>query len=227
MGSGSVCASFYQKLAFGTRRARIAGMGAIWTALLAAAVVAAAVNGRMAELTGAAVESAGKAVTLSIGLAGVMALWLGLMRVAEEAGMVRAVARAARPLMRRLFPAVPPEHPAMGAMLMNFSANLLGLGNAATPFGVKAMQELEALNPHRGTASDAQALFCALNTASVQLIPASVIALRASAGSRAPGEIIGATILASLCAASTAVIAAKLLARAFPAPAGTDAGGPC
>ncbi len=227
MGSGSVCASFYQKLAFGTRRARIGGMGAIWTALLAAAVAAAAINGRMAELTGAAVESAGKAVTLSLGLAGVMTLWLGLLRVAEEAGLVRAVARAARPLMRRLFPAVPPEHPAMGAMLMNISANLLGLGNAATPFGVKAMQELEALNPHKGTASDAQALFCALNTASVQLIPASVIALRASAGSRAPGEIIGATILASLCAATTAVVAAKLLARAYPLPAPPDAGGAC
>lgn len=222
MGSGSVCASFYQKLAFGTRRARIDRMGAIWTALLAAAVAVAAANGRMAELTGAAVESAGKAVTLAIGLAGVMTLWLGLLRVAEEAGLVRALARAARPLMRRLFPAVPPEHPAMGAMLMNISANLLGLGNAATPFGVKAMQELEALNRHKGTASDAQALFCALNTASVQLIPASVIALRASAGSRAPGEIIGATLLASLCGAATAVIVAKLLARAYPTPPEAD-----
>ncbi len=194
-------------------------MGVIWTVLLAAAVAAAAVNGRMAELTGAAVESAGRAVTFSIGLAGVMALWLGLMRVAEEAGLVRGVARVARPLMRLLFPAVPPEHPAMGAMVMNLSANLLGLGNAATPLGVKAMQELETLNPHPGTASDAQALFCALNTASVQLIPASVIALRVSAGARAPGEIIGATLLASLCAAATAVAAAKLLGRAFPPPA--------
>ena len=191
-------------------------MGAIWTVLVAAAVVAAAVNGRMAELTQAAVDSAGKAVTLSLGLAGVMALWLGLMKVAEEAGIVRALARAARPLLRLLFPELPPDHPAMGAILMNVAANVLGLGNAATPFGVKAMQELEALNPHPGTATDAQALFCALNTASVQLIPATVIALRASAGSRAPGEIIGATLLASLCGAIVAVAAAKLLGRAFP-----------
>ncbi len=191
-------------------------MGAIWTVLVAAAVVAAAVNGRMAELTQAAVDSAGKAVTLSLGLAGVMALWLGLMKVAEEAGIVRALARAARPLLRRLFPELPPDHPAMGAILMNVAANVLGLGNAATPFGVKAMQELEALNPHPGTATDAQALFCALNTASVQLIPATVIALRASAGSRAPGEIIGATLLASVCGAVVAVAAAKLLGRAFP-----------
>lgn len=193
-------------------------MGAIWTVLVAVAVVAAAVNGRMAELTSAAVDSAGKAVTLSLGLAGVMALWLGLMKVAEEAGLVRALARAARPVMRRLFPEVPPEHPAMGAMILNVSANVLGLGNAATPFGIKAMQELETLNPHPGTATNAQALFCALNTASVQLIPASVIALRAAAGSRAPGEIIGATLLASLCGATAAIAAAKLLQRVVPAP---------
>jgi spore maturation protein A len=193
-------------------------VGFLWTLLVAAAVVAAAVNGRMAELTRAAMDSAGSAVTLALGLAGVMALWLGLMRVAEEAGLVRALARAARPLLVRLFPEVPPEHPAMGAMMMNVSANVLGLGNAATPFGVKAMQELETLNPHPGAATDAQALFCALNTASLQLIPATVIALRTAAGSRAPGEIIGATILASACGVVVAVIAAKLLRRVFAAP---------
>ncbi len=193
-------------------------MGAIWTFLLAAAVVAAAVNGRMAELTSATIESAGKAVTLSLGLVGVMALWLGLMRVAEEAGLVRLLARVARPALRLLFPSVPADHPAMGAMLMNIAANLLGLGNAATPFGIKAMQELDTLNPHKGTATDAQALFCAINTASIQLVPATVIALRAAAGSRAPGEIIGATILASLCGAAAAIASAKLLGRLFPPP---------
>ncbi len=198
-------------------------MGVLWTVLVAAAVAAAAANGRMAELTTAAMDSAGKAVGLSLGLAGVMALWLGLMKVAEEAGLVRALARLARPLLRRLFPAVPADHPAMGAIVMNVSANVLGLGNAATPFGIKAMQELEALNPHPGTATDAQALLCALNTASVQLVPASVIALRAAAGSRAPGEILGATIVASLCGATAAVLATKLLARAFPAPRASPA----
>jgi spore maturation protein A len=208
----------YQKLAFETARATIAPMGAIWTVLVAAAVVAAAVNGRMAEVTKAALGSATDAAAYALGLAGAMALWLGLMKVAEEAGMVRALARAARPAMRRLFPEVPPDHPAMGAMLMNVSANVLGLGNAATPFGVKAMQELEALNPRPGTATNAQALFCALNTASVQLIPATVLTLRAAAGSAAPQEIIGATLLASACGAATAILSAKLLARAFPAP---------
>jgi len=181
--------------------------------LLAVAVVAAAATGRVAGLTAAAAESAARAVTLAIGLVGVMTLWLGLVKVAEEAGLVEALARAVRPVMRRLFPEVPPEHPAMGAMVMNIAANLLGLGNAATPFGVKAMQELEALNPRPGVASDAQALFCAMNTASLQLVPATVIALRTGAGSRAPAEIIGATLLASACGVTVAVLAAKGLQR--------------
>jgi len=201
-------------------------VGAIWTLLVTAAVVAAAVNGRMAELGRAALESAAGAVTLALGLTGVMALWLGLMKVAEEAGLVRSLSRAARPVMTRLFPEVPADHPAMGAMILNVSANVLGLGNAATPFGVRAMQELETLNPHPGTATDAQALFCALNTASVQLIPATVIALRAAAGSKAPGEIIGATILASACGAVAAIAAAKLLRRFFPPPAPEPPGAP-
>lgn len=194
-------------------------MGAIWTILVAAAVAAAAVNGRMAEVTKAALGSATEAGTYALGLAGGLALWLGLMKVAEEAGLVRGIARAARPVLARLFPDVPPDDPAMGAMIMNVSANVLGLGNAATPFGVKAMQALEARNPHPGTATDAQALFCALNTASVQLVPVSVLTLRTAAGSRAPHEIVGATILASACGVVVAVLAAKLLARAFPAPA--------
>jgi spore maturation protein A len=207
-------------------------MGAIWTALLALSVAVAAAKGRMPELTAAAMESAGKAVTLAIGLVGAMALWLGLMRVAEEAGLVALLARATRPVLRRLFPSVPQDHAALGAIVMNVSANVLGLGNAATPFGLKAMTALDELNPHKGTATDAQAMLCALNTASVQLIPASVIALRVAAGSRAPAEIIGATVLASGCGLVAAVTAARLLGRLFPPPppdapsaAGTPGGG--
>jgi spore maturation protein A len=194
-------------------------MSGIWAFLLGAAVVAAALNGRMAALTGAIAESAGHAVTLSLGLVGLMTLWLGLMRVAEEAGLVRLLARAARPLLRRLFPEVPVEHPAMGAMLLNIAANMLGLGNAATPFGLKAMQALDELNPHKGTATDAQALFCAMNTASLQIIPASVVALRAAAGARQPGDVIGPTLLATAAATAAAVATAKLLAHLFPRPA--------
>jgi spore maturation protein A len=194
-------------------------MSVLWVLLLVASVVTAAFTGRMPALPGAIAESAGRAVTLSLGLVGVLSLWMGLMKVAEEAGLVRALGRLARPVLRRLFPSVPPESPAMGAITLNVAANMLGLGNAATPFGIKAMEELERVNPTPGTATDAQALFCALNTASVQLVPASVIALRAAAGARQPADILGATLLASLCAAATAVAAARLLRRLYPLPA--------
>jgi spore maturation protein A len=201
-------------------------VGILWTALVAIAVAFAAWNGRMAEVTAAAVESAGKAVTFSIGLAGVLALWLGLMKVAEEAGLVRAIARLFRPLLAWLFPSVPEGHPALGAILMNLGANVLGLGNAATPFGLEAMRRLGELNPHEGTASDAQATLCALNTASVQLVPATVIALRAAAGSTAPAEILAPTLLASAFGVTVAVLSARLLAPLFPLPGTPAPGGP-
>ena len=185
-------------------------MSGIWVFLMAAAVAVAAWRGTMAGLTAAIAESAEKAVTLSLGLIGIMALWLGLMKVAEQAGLVGLLAHAARPVMRRLFPEVPPEHPAMGAMIMNISANMLGLGNAATPFGLKAMAALDELNPHKGTATNAQALFCAMNTASLQLIPASVIAMRAAAGAAQPGDIIGATLVATTCGTIAAIVTATL-----------------
>jgi spore maturation protein A len=193
-------------------------MGGIWAFLVAVSVAAAAATGRMGALTSAALDSAGRGASLALGLVGVMTLWLGLMRVAEEAGLVRLLGRAARPVLRRLFPDVPPEHPALGAMVMNVAANMLGLGNAATPFGLRAMEGLQELNPHRGTASDAQALFCALNTASVQIVPASVIALRAAAGARQPADILGATLLASACATAVALLSARLLRLLYPLP---------
>ena len=188
-------------------------MGAILAVLLALSVAVAALRGRLPELTAAALDAAAKASGFALSLVGVLALWMGLMRVAEEAGLVRWIARLATPVLRRLFPGVPAHHPAMGAIVMNVAANVLGLGNAATPFGIRAMQELEALNPHPGTASDAQAMLCALNTASVQLVPATVIALRVAAGSRAPAEIIGPTLLSSACGVVVAVLVAWLLAR--------------
>ncbi len=194
-------------------------MSFVWVLLIAVSVATAALTGKMGALTGAITASAQSAVTLSLGLVGIMTLWLGLMKVAEEAGLVALLARAARPVLRFLFPDVPAEHPAMGAMVMNVAANMLGLGNAATPFGLEAMRLLDELNPHRGTATDAQALFCALNTASLQLLPATIIGLRAAAGAKNPGDVIGPTMLATACAATAAVLTAKLLARAFPRPA--------
>ncbi len=128
-------------------------MSVIWVVLVVASVVTAAVQGRMGALTSSITSSAQSAVVLSIGLVGVLTLWLGLMRVAEQAGLVTLLARGARPVLRRLFPEVPSEHPAMGAMVMNVAANLLGLGNAATPFGLEAMRRLEELNPRPGTAN--------------------------------------------------------------------------
>ena len=170
----------------------------------------------MDALSTAMVESASGAVELAIGLVGVMTLFLGLMKVAEAGGMLTILARLIRPLMVRLFPEVPPEHPAMGAMILNISANALGLGNAATPFGIRAMQELNRLNRHPGTASDAMVLFLAINTSSVTLLPTGVIALRASAGSLDPAAILPTTLFATACSTVVAIVAALFYRRFFP-----------
>ena len=140
-----------------------------------------------------------------------MALWLGVMRLAERAGLIQKLARGLRPLMRRLFPDVPGDHPAMGSMLMNMAANMLGLGNAATPLGLGAMRDLETLNPHPGKATNAMCTFLAINTSSVQLIPTTAIAILVAAGSKNPTAIAGTALLATLCAATTAITAVKLL----------------
>lgn len=159
------------------------------------------------------VETAGSSVTLAIGLIGVMAFFLGLMKVAEEGGMLRVIAKTIRPLMVRLFPEVPANHPAMGAMIMNMSANALGLGNAATPFGIRAMQELDKLNPCKGTATNAMALFLAINTSSVTLLPTGVIALRAAAGSNDPAGILPTTLFATVISTTIAITMCLILRR--------------
>ena len=170
----------------------------------------------MELLAAGMIKTAGDSVTLAIGLIGVMALFLGLMKVAEAGGLLTIIARLLRPLMVRLFPDVPAEHPAMGAMIMNLSANVMGLGNAATPFGIRAMQELDKLNAHKGTATNAMVLFLAVNTSSVTLLPTGVIALRAAAGSAEPAAILPTTLFATLCSTTVAIISAKLLQRWFP-----------
>jgi spore maturation protein SpmA len=172
----------------------------------------------MEALSKAMIEAASGAVTLAIGLVGVMTLFMGLMKVAEAGGMLRIIARLIRPLMVRLFPDVPAEHPAMGAMILNLSANALGLGNAATPFGIRAMQELDTLNSRPGTATNAMVLFLAINTSSVTLLPTGVIALRAAAGSVDPAAILPTTLCATIGSTTVAILAAKLYSRWFPAP---------
>ncbi len=170
----------------------------------------------MDALSRAMVDSATGSVELALGLVGVMTLFLGLMKVAEAGGMLTILARLIRPLMVRLFPDVPAEHPAMGAMILNISANALGLGNAATPFGIRAMQELNRLNRVPGTASDSMVLFLAINTSSVTLLPTGVIALRASAGSMDPAGILPTTLFATACSTVAAIGAALLYRRFFP-----------
>lgn len=185
----------------------------IWFLLLAAGIIVGAINGNMDAVTEAAINSAKTGVDLSLGLIGVMALWLGIMKIAEDSGIIKSVAKALRFIMVPLFPEVPEDHPAMGAMIMNMAANVLGLGNAATPLGLKAMQELQKLNPNKDTATNAMCTFLAINTSSVTLIPASVIALRASAESANAAEIIGPTIVATVASTVAAVIAVKLLQK--------------
>jgi spore maturation protein SpmA len=161
----------------------------------------------------ASFDSAKRAVELAISLIGAMALWLGIMKVAESAGLMRAVTRAIRPVMVWLFPDVPANHPAMSAIIMNMGANMLGLGNAATPMGIKAMQELDKLNPQKGTATNAMCLFLAINTSSVTILPLGVIAVRAASGSTSPGGILLPALCASACSTAAAIFMAKLLSR--------------
>jgi spore maturation protein A len=168
---------------------------------------------RCKAVTQAALDYASTAVTIALGLIGIMALWLGVMKVAEEAGLLRIVTRMLTPITKRIFPEVPPDHPAVSAMIMNIAANMLGLSNAATPLGLKAMEELNKLNPKAGTATNAMITFLTINTGGLILIPATAIAVRAAAGSANPGIIIGTSIFGASCATVAGVLAAKLLQR--------------
>jgi spore maturation protein SpmA len=168
---------------------------------------------KMKEVTNSALDYAGIAVNIALGLIGIMALWLGVMKVAEEAGLIKIIANAMKPLTKFLFPDVPQDHPAMGAMIMNMAANMLGLGNAATPFGLKAMEELDKLNPNKGTATNAMIMFLAVNTAGLTLIPVTAIAIRAAAGSSDPAIIIGTSIFGALCATIVGITTVKIFEK--------------
>lgn len=168
---------------------------------------------RLKAVTQTALDYASTAVNIAIGLIGIMALWLGVMKVAEEAGLLRILTQMLAPVTRRLFPDVPTDHPAVGAIIMNIAANMLGLSNAATPMGLKAMEELNKLNPRIGTATNAMVTFLAINTGGLILIPATAIAVRAAAGSANPGIIIGTSIIGASAATFAGVVASKLLQR--------------
>jgi spore maturation protein A len=168
---------------------------------------------KLKAITQAAIDFASTAVEMAIGLIGVMALWLGLIKIAEEAGLVRILTRVLAPITKRLFPDVPADHPAIGAIIMNMAANMLGLNNAATPFGLKAMEELNKLSPKAGTATNAMVTFLAINTGGLVLIPATAIAVRAASGSTNPGIIIGTSIFGASCATVIGVAASRLLQK--------------
>jgi spore maturation protein SpmA/spore maturation protein SpmB len=189
-------------------------LNAIWVGLVVLAVVVAAFTGQMEAVSQRALEAAKEAITLVIGLTGGMVLFLGLVKVASDGGLLNAFIRLLRPILRRLFPEVPAEHPAMHAMIMNLAANMLGLGNAATPFGLKAMVELDRLNPHRGSATNAMALFLAINATSITLMPPTgTVMIRAAADSAAPFAIWIPTLIATMASTLTAVIVCVLVQR--------------
>jgi spore maturation protein A len=188
----------------------------IWLALILVAVIVAAVNGTPAQVTSGALDGAKTAVEIAIGLVGVMSLWLGIMKIAERAGLISLLSRGIAPLFRLIFPDVPSDHPAMGAMIMNIAANMLGLSNAATPLGIKAMEELQELNRGRDVASNAMVTFMCVNTAGLQFIPATAMAILAASGSKQPAAIISSTILTTSIGTVVAITASKVLQRFFP-----------
>ncbi|MEW9032186.1 MAG: nucleoside recognition domain-containing protein [Planifilum fimeticola] len=178
----------------------------IWLWMILSGVVAAVAQGRVELVTRAALTGAKEAVAVCIGLISILVFWMGMMRIAQDAGLLEKLARLLRPVVRFLFPSVPPNHPAMGYILSNISANLFGLGNAATPMGIKAMEELKKMNPDSKTASPAMCTLLALNTSGFTLIPTTIIGLRMKYGSADPAEIIGTTLLATLCSTLVAIL---------------------
>ena len=185
----------------------------IWVVLLVSGIIIGAFTGNIQAVTDAIMSYADTGVELALGLIGMMSLWLGIMKIAEKSGLIVLIGKALKPIMKFLFPEVPEDHPAMGSMVMNISANILGLGNAATPLGIKAMKELQELNEDKETASNSMCMFLAINTSSVTLIASSVIAYRLAAGSNNPTEIIGPTIIATLASTIAAIVAVKIFEK--------------
>lgn len=178
----------------------------IWLFMIVSGVVAAIAQGRIELVTTAALNGAKDAIAVCFGLISVLVFWLGMMRIAQDAGLLDKLAKLFRPIARFLFPSVPADHPAMGYILSNISANLFGLGNAATPMGLKAMEELQKLNPNPKVATPAMCTLLALNTSGFTLVPTTILAIRMKHGSVDPTDIIGPTVLATLCATTVAIL---------------------
>ena len=192
----------------------------VWLGLIVIGISVAIINSIISgdleplrEVTASAFNMSRTSIELAIGLIGLMMLWLGLMKLAEESGLINIIAKMLRPIMVRLFPDVPADHPAMGAMIMNISANMLGLANAATPLGLKAMLELQKLNKNEETATNAMVTFLALNSSSVTIIPSTIIGIRVATGSADPARVIGTILFATTCSTIVAITLAKLLSK--------------
>ncbi|MDF2924346.1 MAG: spmA [Paenibacillaceae bacterium] len=193
----------------------------IWLFFIVAGFAVAAYTGNIDSVTQAVFDGSKTGVTVSFGLISIMVFWLGIMRIAEDAGLLKRIASLLRPVVRWLFPSVPSDHPAMGYIMSNMSANILGLGNAATPMGIKAMQELQKLNPDKTKASAAMSTLLAINTASITLIPTTIIAIRLNFGSANAAEIVGTTLMATTIATVVALLTDKWYQRKhFPSSKG-------
>jgi len=185
----------------------------IWLGMILVSIVVGIIEGRIDDVVRAVTDSAKLGFEVAIGLTGIMALWLGIMSIATESGLVALLSRLLKPILRRLFPDIPVEHPAMGAMVMNIAANMLGLANAATPFGLQAMKELQSLNKQATIATNSMCTFLAINTSSVQLIPATAIAFLAANGSTNPSSVIFSSLIATTISTIVAIISVKQLAK--------------
>lgn len=188
-------------------------LGKIWFGMMGLSVIFGAINGKLVDVINAVSSYGQTAVTIAIGLTGVMTFWLGLMKIAERSGLMGGIAKGLGPVLQRLFPEVPKEHPAMGAVVMNIAANMLGLANAATPLGIKAMEALQELNANKRVASNAMCMFLAINTSSVQLIPVTAIAFLAANGAKEPTLVIITSLIATSFSTLAALVAVKVFSK--------------
>lgn len=187
----------------------------IWFFMIFTGILLSFINGSAGKVMDASIKGGASAVDITIGLVGVISIWSGIMKVAEKSGLTDVIGKALMPVMRMLFPEIPRKHPSISAIIMNIASNMLGLSNAATPFGIKAMEELQKLNPNKERASNAMVTFLVLNSACVQIIPATVISIRSAAGSKNPSEIILTTIISTISAAVVGIISCKLLQNEY------------
>ena len=185
----------------------------IWFGIIIISVICGILTGRVHEVVLSVTDSAKLAFDIALSMAGMMTLWLGIMQIAQDSGLIKAITKVIAPLLKRLFPDVPLDHPAFGAITLNITANVLGLANAATPFGIKAMEELEKLNPFPGEATNAMCMFTVINTSSVQLMPVSAISFLAAAGATDPTGIIFSGLLATICSTVAGIVMVLIMQK--------------